>query len=163
MTTIDELFTLAIAAERAAESLYWGLAQKFAPHADVVKFWQRYAAEEVAHALWLEQRRDMLPPEQRAAPADELIADQVRHVLKFSVPAALAEVTDLEDAYQLVNDLENSETNAVFEFLIEHFADDPATQTFLKSQLHAHIGNLRIGFPSQFRTTALRRGIKATP
>jgi hypothetical protein len=36
MTTVDELFTLAIAAERAAESLYLGLTQKLPAHADVV-------------------------------------------------------------------------------------------------------------------------------
>jgi hypothetical protein len=109
----------------------------------------------------LEQRRGALPPEQLAAPADELISEQVRNVLRFSVADALADVEDLEDAYQLVNDLENSETNAVFEFLIEHFAADAATQAFLKGQLRAHIGNLRIEFPIQFRTAALRRGIKA--
>ncbi len=163
MTTVDELFTLAIAAERAAESLYLGLTQKFAAHADVAQFWQRYAAEEDGHAQWLAQRQRALPPETLAAPADESIADQVRYVLRYSIADVLADVADLEDAYQLVNDVENSETNAVFEFLIEHFAADAATQAFLKGQLRAHIGNLRIEFPTQFRTAAMRRGIKATP
>ena len=161
MTTVDELFTLAIAAENAAKSLYIGLADKFAHYPDVVAFWRRYAAEETGHARWLDDMRTSLSDEQRAAPADVMVVARLHNVLEFSVPDALASINDLEEALQLVNELENSETNAIFEFLIEHFAADERTQQFLRSQLRDHIGNLMINFPIRFRSAAMRREIKA--
>jgi len=160
-TTVDDLFTLAISAENAAESLYTGLASKFAHHPDVAAFWQRYAGEEDGHARWLKEKQAQLSEEQRTAPADETTVIQLRDVLTFSVPKALANIGDLEQALKIATELENSETNAIFEFLIENFADDERTQTFLRAQLRSHISNLLIDFPIQFRSAAMRREIKA--
>jgi hypothetical protein len=77
------------------------------------------------------------------------------------VERRLRDVHNLEDAYQMVHELENSETNAVFDFLITNFAEDKKTQAFLRSQLRDHIGKLATDFPVQFRLAPVRRGIKA--
>jgi hypothetical protein len=66
---------------------------------------------------------------------------------------------NLENAYQLVHELENSETNAVFDFLISNFAEDRTTQDFLRSQLKDRIGKLAFNFP--VRPGAVRLQIKA--
>jgi len=84
-----------------------------------------------------------------------------RKVLQFSVENRLKKIRDLEDAYQLVNELENSETNAIFEFLITNFSSDEETQSFLRSQLNDHIAKLTIGFPTRFRSAVRRREIGA--
>jgi rubrerythrin len=61
--TTAELFKMAIAAEEAAEELYFGFGERFAHHQDVVAFWRKYAEEEVGHARWLEGVRDKSSPE----------------------------------------------------------------------------------------------------
>ncbi len=161
--TVEVLFERAIAAEHAAEALYRGLEAKFAAHEDVVAFWHSYAEDEVGHAKWLERFRDGLTPEELDAPADCIMLDNARRAMEASVDTLLAEVHDLEDAYELVNELENAETNAVFEFMLANFSKDEDAKTFLRSQLKDHIGKLMIEFPSQFASAAIRRQIKALP
>ncbi|HDQ74153.1 MAG TPA: hypothetical protein ENN19_18975 [Chloroflexi bacterium] len=158
--TVNDLFDMAISAERAAKRLYEGLMAKFDHHPEVAAFWSRYAIEEESHALWLERMRDALPEERLAKPADPLILQEAIKALEFSVERALQDLTNLEEAYQLVNELENAETNAIFEFLIEHFSEDDETRKFLRSQLRDHIRKLMIDLPIQFKGAATRQAIR---
>jgi rubrerythrin len=159
-TTNSELFDLAIAAEETAEELYRRLEAMFAHHEDAAAFWRLYAAEEAAHAHWLARIRDILRPEQLAAPADPQILKGARKALQVSVENALQEIENLEDAYQLVSEIENAETNAVFEFLIAGFSAIPEAQSFLRAQLRDHIGRIMVEFPERFGDAAMRRAIK---
>ena len=159
--TVGELFKLAIAAERAAEELYHRLAEKFDHRQKVADFWNKYAAEEAGHAKWLGQLRDRLSAEELSAPADPIKMQEARTALEFSVEQRLRGVQDLEEAYQLVNELENSETNAVFEFLINNFSADERTQMFLRSQLREHLARLAVEFPMKLGGRAWRQKIKA--
>ena len=160
-TTVAALFELAIGAEKTAEELYRGLETKFAHHPEVANFWGQYAAEEVTHARWLERFRDSLNSEELSAPADPHTLEEARAVLGFSVEDALEQIRNLEDAYQLASELEHSETNTVFEFLVNHFSSDEKTQSFLRTQLRDHIGRLMIDLPTQFEGAAVRRTIGA--
>lgn len=112
------------------------------------------------HAQWLEQIRSTTDPEQLSAPADPDQLENVRRVLQISIENVLEEIDNLEDAYQLVNDVEHSETNAIFEFLISNFSADKKVQAFLRSQLRDHIAKLMIDLPMQYRYAADRREIK---
>lgn len=159
--TVAELFELAIAAEKAAEKLYRGLEAKFAHQQEVADFWGEYAAEEAGHAQWLKRIRDAASPEQLSAPADPFILRDARRVLQFSVEHRLERIKNLEDAYQLVNELENSETYAIFEFLITNFISDKKAYSFLRSQLDDHLAKLATEFPTQFKGAAMRREIEA--
>ncbi len=159
--TTRELFELAIAAEKATESLYLGMAKLFAAYPDVAEFWEKYAAEEVMHAKWLRRIRDTASPERLAEDADPTQLENAHRALQMSVEHALAGINNLEEAYQLANDVENSETNAVFEFLVTHFSEDKKVQAFLRSQLREHVGRLMISFPAQFKHAAYRREVKA--
>jgi hypothetical protein len=73
----------------------------------------------------------------------------------------LAGIKTLQEAYEVTNELEHSETNTVFEFLISYFAEDEQTQIFLRTQLRDHVGRLMIDFPKRLGTSTLRRGIQA--
>jgi hypothetical protein len=161
MATINELFDMAIAAERTAERLYLGLEKKFSHCEDVAAFWAKSASEEIQHATWLESLRARINEKRLADPADSEIVRQAERVAEFSVEDALADVRNLQDAYVLANDAESSETNTIFEFLIGNFADDERTQIFLRTQLKNHIGNLMIDFPTRFNTRLAREAIKA--
>jgi rubrerythrin len=158
--TVAKLFELAIAAERAGEALYRGLEKKFAHQQQAADFWGGYAQEEAGHARWLERLQGRLSAEQLSAPADPAILQAVYQALQFSVEQELKSVRNLEDAYQLASEVENAETNAVFEFLITTFPTDEQTAPFLRAQLSGHVGKIMIEFPTQFGPQA-RREIKA--
>lgn len=159
--TISELFGLAISAEKAAEKLYRGLEAKFAHFPEVAGFWGEYAVEEAGHTLWLERLRGRLDPEELSESADSHALENARAALQFSVEDALEEIKDLQDAYQMANELESSETNAVFEFLITHFSYDEETQAFLKAQLREHVTELMTGFPAHFESAAMQLSVDA--
>ena len=158
--TIAALVELSIRLEKSAAEIYRWLGSKFAHHQEVADFWKRYAAEEDMHAQWLERLRDRLDPGELSAPADPLMLNDARSLLQ-SLAGKLSGIKNLEDAYQLVNELENSETNAIFEFLITNFGTDKKTQNFLRSQLRDHIARLMIDFPTQFHNALARRNIEA--
>jgi rubrerythrin len=158
--TVNDLFDLAVSAELAAKRLYERLADKFDHHPEVAAFWRQYATEEESHAQWQERMRSRLTEEQLAQPADLLIMQEAIKTLEFSVEQALQDITNLEEAYQLVNELENGETNAIFEFLIEHFSEDETARRFLRSQLKDHIRKLMIDLPIQFKGAVNRQAIK---
>ncbi len=160
-TTVAELFDLAIGAEKAAEEMYRGLETKFTHYPEIAGFWRQYAAEEAGHARWLERLRDRLGQEELSAPADSRALENARVVLEFSVKDALEEIENLQVAYQVANELESSETNTVFEFLITHFSYDEETQSFLKAQLREHIAKLTTKFPAQFKDAAMRLSVDA--
>jgi rubrerythrin len=160
--TVDELFDMSIKAERTAEELYRRLQAKFGPQPDAARFWRDYAAAEAGHALRLEQIRNALSPEQLAAPADAETAAAAQRLLMFPVEKALQGIKDLEDAYQLANELESGETNVVFDFLISHFASDAQAQSLIRSQLRDHVAKISTGFPARFRSSASRMSVKVT-
>ena len=160
-STVFELFDLAIGAEKAAKKLYRGLEAKFAHYPEVAGFWREYATEEAGHVLWLERLRERLDSEELSEPADSQALRNARAALQFSVEDALEEIKDLQDAYHMANELENSETNAVFEFLITHFSYDEETQSFLKAQLKEHVARLMTGFPAQFQSARMRLSVEA--
>jgi len=159
--TIDTLFTLAIAAEEAAEQIYCGLEAKFRHVPQIARFWRDYAAQEASHAHWLERIRDGLSAEQQAAPADPQWARDLWERLQHSPEHLLQRIGNLEDAYQMVHEWESTETNAAFEFLINTFAHSPQVQAFLRAQLHDHIAKIVEEFPALYGDTGSRLAVKA--
>jgi hypothetical protein len=77
------------------------------------------------------------------------------------VEKALPGVKNLEDAYQLVNDIENGETNAIFQFLLDNFETDVQMRDFLLAQLNKHITRLSIDLPVQYKGILSRKAIQA--
>ncbi len=159
--TVDQLFDMAIMAERTAEHVYRRLGTMFAAHWDVVRFWSDYAAAEDSHAQWLERIRGELSSKQLAAPADPQTVSNAQELLRLPVEQALEGIRTLDDAYQLANEMESGETNVVFDFLIGHCASDPQAQAFMRSQLKDHIAKISVGFPVRFRSSISRLSIKA--
>jgi rubrerythrin len=159
VTTIDELFDVAIKAERTAARLYRALAGLFKEQPSVAAFWMSYAGAEEQHAAWLVKTREGLSDARRRAPADPEIVENLDRVQRVSVDDLVADIETLDDAYQLASDLENSETNAIFGFIVDNFAEDADTQAFLQAQLRDHVRGLMISFPKEFGTRPLRRAV----
>ncbi len=148
--TVAALLELAITAENAAQKLYFGLTQKFSHLPPVSDFWQLMMQDEIAHAKGIEKTRSSLTPEQLLAPVDLLVLQQARKIARLPVERHLKSITTLEDAYQLTHDLENSELNIVFEFIVSEFMTEEAAKRLVITLLREHIGRLD-KFPDAFR------------
>jgi rubrerythrin len=158
--TLGQVLEMAIAAEQAAETLYRELEVKFAAVEDVALCWRHCAFDEVEHATWLKTLRSQLGAEEQAGQVEADIAASVRAMAHFSVEKALDGVQTLEDAFQLVTEVENGETNALFRFLIDNFEPDEQLRESLESQLIQHVGRISVNFPAQYKRPASRRAIR---
>lgn len=159
--SIQALFGYALAAENYAEAIYLQFERMFAADPIVAAFWQRYAAEERGHARWVESLLAKLPEETRSAPADSEMLETACHMIATPLDKALAEIETLEDAYQLAHELESSEVNTIFEFLLTMFASDPQATQFAHNQLSDHATRLTEEFPERYTSVSSRRLFRA--
>lgn len=158
--TLAQVFEAAIAAEGTAEQLFRALQAGFAAHPDLNEYWGRFAQDEVQHAAWLTELCARLSTDRLAEEVDEQTAHQVQAVARFSVAQALRRVADLEDAYELANEIESAETNALFRFLVEHCAPDEQMCDFLRRQLDRHVSGLLYHLPEPYQGVLNRRNVK---
>lgn len=159
--TIAQVFDTAVAAERASEQVYQHLQIAFSAHPEMAQFWSRFAGDEARHATWLLGLRARLDRDTLARPVDDSVVRLVRGAAAFSVEAALERVSTLEDAFELANELENTETNAIFQFLIKNFEPDAKMQAFLRDQLDKHVGALMYAVPPAYKEPFTRKEIRA--
>jgi rubrerythrin len=159
--TIQEAFIEAMQAEKSAENLYRGLEQKFHSVPEVASFWRLFATEEATHFEWLNKLAARLSQSDLEKMVDTHTQDLFYEVRLFSWENALANIHDLAEAFEEVNDLENGETNAVFRFLIDNFETDKSIRDFLLAQLAFHIARLSTNLPVAFRDILNRQATKA--
>jgi rubrerythrin len=135
----------------------------FGNHPEVASFWRHYADEENGHASYLERVREGVGEGRLMQRANEDILQKVRECLEQASPARLAGIKTLEDAHQLATELENSETNAIFEFIVLNFSTDELAKShsFLRTQLNTHIARLENDFPNPYRSKAARQNVLA--
>ena len=160
--TVEKAFEAAIGAEKTAEKFFLGLEKKFSHDTEVSQLWKQYAQDEAMHARWLEAIKSKLGVEELAKMVDGHTVQLLEVVTRISVEKALESIHDLEEAYELVNEIENGETNAIFRFLIDNFEADEKMRQFLRSQLNDHVARLTIDLPPQYRGAPSRRKIKAS-
>jgi rubrerythrin len=159
--TIGDLIELAIALERSNESYYRGLQEKFSHSPDVREFWQAYADEEDGHARWLEQLRERVKEKLSTRLEHPHLVEVAQRLLKITPEEHLSRVNNLDEGYHLAVELENSETNTIFEFLILNYSLTAQAANFLQAQLHSHIKRLMDEFPPGFRSRARRLAVQA--
>jgi Rubrerythrin len=162
--TTGDLFQCAIQLEKTAEFFYRRLGELFADYPDVVQFWNRFADEEHEHAVFLEEAREAVADDRLSLPVDESMLQRTKGHIDIRSRVNLESINDLEDAYQLALDLENSEINLIFEFMITNFSTRALKRShkFLRKQLSEHIAELEQGFPIQYRSRVARQSVKVS-
>ncbi len=155
--SIAALLELAITTENAAQKLYLGLAQQFEHLAPVRDFWLGMMQDEMAHARGLLHIRQSLAQEQLYSRADPAILEQARRVARLPVEETLQSLMTLEQAYQFTHELEYSEMNTIFEFIVSEFIAEERQKQLVLSQLREHITRLK-EFPEAFRVLGDRPG-----
>ena len=140
--TLANLLRLAIKAEETAEVFYRRLAEKFFEFDEISTLWEKMAEDENAHVRYIENIRESLTPAQLDADTDFDLLRKANEVVKFSADELLNSVKTLNEAYNLAHDIEHSEVNYVFRFLINKFADSEQVKKFAIAQLKEHLDRL---------------------
>jgi rubrerythrin len=161
--TVGKLFEYAIELERATESLYKQLERMFSNYPEVALFWKNYANEERGHAEYLERIRNGIDIDRLSRQADSIIFAKARQCFNKTAQVRLENIKTLEDAFQLATEVENAETNTVFEFMIVNFSTDELAKShkFLRTQLSSHIARLENDFPNPYKSRIARQNVFA--
>ena len=157
--TIKSLLGVAVQLEVAARRFYEGLAERFASYPEIAEFWRVMAAEEACHENRLTEWRASLSAERLSQPAEARMLQMGQELLGASVDELLADVRNLDDAYETAHDLESSEINAIFRFFIKEFSQDPRVVAVLLQDLDEHAERLMTQFPVRYAMRAARAGV----
>ena len=159
--TVGDLLAVAVQLEDAARHLYEGLDRMFSHFPDVAAFWRRFAVDEVFHAKRLIELRASTSLKRLSQAVDASMLEAGRKLLGVAVEDRLRNVHHLDDAYEMAHELENSETNAIFRFLITQFSQDKHVVASLMRDLDDHVERLMTGLPVPYATRAARRDVTA--
>ena len=155
---VDTLFALAVTAERQAGNYYGFLVKHFAGHTEVAAFWQKMQQEEESHQKLLESLQASLTYEQAQTPADPPVLEKARRVMDFWTQAKLRYVKNLDEAYELVKELEFFEINIVFTYLVETFLPSEERKQAILNALKKHQNHLT-DFDKNFGDARWRQSI----
>ena len=164
--SIRDLFDQAIAVKKASEAFYARLTALFTYHSsEISEFWNRFAEEDHAAALFLETVRNRLPQERLEQNADPGIYKRIKKCLEETLALTGEPIENLEDAYRIALKLESSESHAIYEFMVLNFAPQEITQPLGSTHLKTHerVERLKQQLPHAFRTSSARKKVSADP
>jgi len=114
---MDQLFDEAIAFEKKAAETY--VTRLFSHYPEVSAVWNNMRNDELLHADVLQNLRVELSHKYLSSAVEEAMWEKVISVNQLLGGDLIGPIENLCDAYELANQLEASEVNAIFEFLIE--------------------------------------------
>ena len=152
------MFELAIRIEKSQQALYHKLSEMFSHLSDVSDFWKGMEKDEMYHAKTLEKIRGSLHPYQLLTPADPSILRKIKEVLNTPLKERMNSIKTLNDAYDLSHEIENSELNMIFEFLVKEFESSEETKKFALEEIDYHLDKL-MKFPQTFGDIDWRKSI----
>ena len=161
LMTIADLIEAAIEAENAARKIYLGFSHKFLSHPEASDFWQTMADDEADHARILTDLRDMLEPDTLSVPIDAQLAEKALDLCNLDPIRKVNSITNLDDAYRIAYELESSEVNTIFNFLMIRCLSHERSCKIISSTMDTHL--LRLAhFSRQFGSANQCRHIAAS-
>ena len=157
--TLLELFNEAAKFEQRASDIYSGLAKRFHDHSDIAQFWINMQADELVHLQLLRDISGHMTSQQLLSPTPKYIWDKAISVDQLFDYAEAVPIESLQDAYLLASEIEDSELNAIFLFLVMDCVPFECHKTLAGSYLGYHRANLR-RFGSHYRP-AVREAVSA--
>ncbi|MEJ2568706.1 MAG: ferritin family protein [candidate division WOR-3 bacterium] len=159
-TTFEEIFENAIEIEKTAGQIYAKFAKMFSSFPNAANFWKEMDKDESDHARWLIEIKESLSDKELSSSPDYDLILKVHHINKLLEEYSSQKIENLDDAYELANDIESSEVNNLFSILTHKFIPSEEKRKFLLSEINEH--QLKImDFPKNFGDKILREEIKA--
>jgi rubrerythrin len=159
-TTFEEIFENAIEIEKSAGRLYVKFAKMFSSFPKAAEFWEGMNKDELDHAKWLSEIKESLSEEVLSSSPDYDIILKVHNINKSLEEYSAKKIENLDDAYELANEIESSEVNNLFSLLAHKFIPSEEKRRILLSEITEHQMKI-MDFPKNFGDRILRREIKA--
>jgi rubrerythrin len=158
-TSFDEIFQSAIEIEQIAGQIYEGFAKLFSDFPKIVDFWKGMNQDEIDHAKWLIEIRESLSKEELSSSPEYEFILKVHSIKKLLGEYSKKKIDNLDDAYELANDIESSEVNNLFRLLMHKFIPSEDKKKFILSEINEHQQKI-MDFPKNFGDRILRKEIK---
>jgi len=156
--TYYTLFDLALSGENKGCDFFNALSATCDGYPEIAAFWKKMAADESDHISLLEELRASLTAEQLSLPTDPSMLWKARKVQQFSVKDTLEKIKTLDDAYERAHELESSEINTVYTFIMEALVSAEQRRSFLKAEIKNHQNKLVL-FSETFGDARWRKNI----
>lgn len=160
MDTIDIAFELAIACENLAAAVYREFMKKFSHMPEVVEFWNDMVRDEEKHAEHLEELYNSLTPDQLNAQANSQTLLELRTILTLKLEDVTGPIKTLDDAINTAHELENSEVNTAFRFLMNEFISAETRLNAIINTVEVHLERL-MNFSEYYGDCDWRKSITA--
>jgi len=155
----EAVFELAREAEERTKNFFAELAKRCTHLPAIAAFWQGMSDDEAEHIRMLDEIRASLPDVQLRKPVAPHIIWKAREMLQFFSEKNLGRIETLDDAYELAHELEFSEINTIYCFILEQFIPAEKRRSFLKAEIQAHQNKLT-RFAQSFGDARRRKEIK---
>ena len=159
-TTFEEIFENAIEIEKSAGQIYAKFAKMFSSFPKAAEFWKEMNRDELDHAKWLIEIKETLSDEELSSSPDYNLILKVHHINKLLEEYSARNIDNLDDAYELANEIESSEVNNLFSLLAHKFISSENKRRILLSEITEHQMKI-IDFPKNFGDEILRKEVKA--
>jgi hypothetical protein len=156
---LEHLFELAVRIEHQASLLYETFSKMFSHIPELDAFWRTMIDEESAHERLLQDAWDLLSPAQLRSPADEKMMRAATHVRLLFSADLKEKIQTLDDAYELMHNLEYSEMNAIFQFLTSKWISPSKQHDLIHGVIEKHLEYLS-SFGDRFGDRDWRMAIK---
>ncbi len=156
-----EIFSLAIAAEAKARTLYTEFGRLFRHVQPALDLWTAMADDEQLHEDKLREMFTTLPEEEKLSlKEDDLFEKAESFVRGISMAEIIAKTQTLDAAYETAYTIECSEINAVMSFVLTDLVAPEARCDFAIANIQDHVSRLEV-FSKTVCNEACRRAIKA--
>jgi len=115
--TIERLFELAIELEYKTADIYERFSTLFQHIPELPAFWQGLHDDEIQHVITLQNVRKSLTFEQLLVCPPTEFRESVMKIQRIISKDVFESINNLNDAYELANELEFFKTNTIFNFL----------------------------------------------
>lgn len=158
-TTFKEIFENAIEIEKSAGQLYVKFAKMFSSFPKAAEFWKEMNKDELDHAKWLIEIKESLSDKELSSYPDYNLILKVHNINKLLDEYSAKNIDNLDDAYELANEIESSEVNNLFSLLAHKFISSEEKRRILLSEITEHQMKI-MDFPKDFGDKILREEIK---
>ncbi len=157
--TVADIFERLINIEFRAGELYGKLSILFTHVPEISAFWKELAEEEIFHMNTLLEIYKSLTEEQLFSLYEKQIWENIENIQDLLNTNLIGSIKNLDDAYELACQIEFSEINEIFKFLVtKHPLSEEQEQLVLSNVKQHH--NKLTNFKYKFGDSALRKQIR---
>lgn len=140
--TLAEFFQSGIEIEQKVADIYTAISRMFDHVPDVAAFWEKMAEDEREHVKAITEIRDSLSAEQMASPCSEEQWKSIERTKRYLGGDLTRDILNLDDAYELANEIEDHEVMIVFQVIAIELVPKPVRDELIALKIKEHLSRI---------------------